>query len=95
MCLVNASLPDLHIESINGVSQKYDTKGGEEEGDGFLDAEEITALAKDLGHTNIKKRTIKYFMKQLDKNGDNKISFEGNTIINNIFINFYWQSLRQ
>ena len=55
----------------------------------------MTALAKDLGHTNIKKRTIKYFMKQLDKNGDNKISFEGNMNINNIFINFYWQSLRQ
>ena len=48
----------------------------------------MTALAKDLGHTNIKKRTIKYFMKQLDKNGDNKISFEGNTNINKILIKF-------
>ena len=57
--------------------QKYDTKNGTEEGNGYLDLEELTALVKDLNFKNIKKRTIKYFMKQLDTNGDKKISFEG------------------
>ncbi|XP_003388319.2 PREDICTED: calmodulin-like [Amphimedon queenslandica] len=56
--------------------QKYDTKNGTEEGNGYLDLEELTALVKDLNFRNIKKRTIKYFMKQLDTNGDKKISFE-------------------
>lgn len=49
-------------------------------GDGFLGPEEVTQLAKDLGHKDVTPKTVKAIMDDFDKNKDGKISLEGKAV---------------
>ena len=65
----------------------------DEDGNGYIDAEELRRVMTTLGETMTKKE-VDEMLQQADKNGDKKIDYEGGLICNTVLDNPYNSNYR-